>query len=44
VARDLAAFAYARAFLDLDKGAKLGLIADRATIEVHELRQLDILT
>ena len=42
VAGDLAVPADGGVFLDLDEGADLGVVADRAAVEVDELRELDI--
>jgi hypothetical protein len=37
MARNLAALSHARIFLDLDKGANLGFVADLAAIQIDEL-------
>ena len=42
VAGDLAVFADGGVFLDLHKGADLGVVADRAAVEVDELRELHV--
>ena len=39
---DFAARAYARVFLNLDKGPQLGFVTDAAAIEVDEVRDADI--
>ena len=41
VARDLAIRAHTGIFLNLDEGPDLGVVPDRATVEIDELGQLD---
>jgi hypothetical protein len=41
VARNLAVLSDAGVFLNLDEGPNLGVVADRATVKIDELGQLD---
>jgi hypothetical protein len=40
--RDLASLPDTRVFLNFNEGADLGLVADRASIQIDELRQPDV--